>query len=307
MKNKKIKNIFLIIFLSLLFLLVNVVFSQNPNTNIDETYRYAWNNIFGWLDFYITNTVKVNSLKIEGYASSSIGYISLDCATSPNGNICSSAEYGVCNGKQFTHQNGDCQEDEAYLGYLSGYAWNDVIGWISFCGGENNFQCPGDIPYNVFIDNEGNFRGYAWNDNVGWISFNSQNYGGDIEYYVKTSWRPEKISGFLESSIFDTQTYGTLNSIIWQGEAPLGTCVKFQIAASNNANGPWLYLGSGQSPTSYFPGDGCAQNNIPVEIKGQDRHWLKNNRYLRYKVILESDLFQRKTPVIKNIILNWSP
>ncbi len=50
---------------------------------------------------------------------------------------------------------------------VSGYAWSENIGWISFsCKNQNN---PGD--YGVDISSSGNFSGYVWSENVGWINF----------------------------------------------------------------------------------------------------------------------------------------
>jgi len=277
-------------------------------TNIDQTYRYAWSDFSGWWDFYSENTVEVNSFKLTGYASSSIGDISLDCATTRNGNICNVSEYGICNGTEYEHQNGTCQGSESTVGSLSGYAWNDAIGWISFCGGNNTNQCPGSIPYGVTIDSNGDFQGWAWNDIEGWISFNCEQPGlcDTAKYRVNTSWRFAGTTGYLESSTFDTQTQGTLNSIIWQGTQPSGTCVKFQIAVSNDQNGPWVYYGPGQDSNTYF-GSSCPGPNTPITIKGDDRIWVNNKRYLRYKVFLQSDVFSSQTPTITNIILNWSP
>ena len=54
---------------------------------------------------------------------------------------------------------------------LSGYAWSDNIGWISFnC--TNTSTC-GTSDYGVNASTvNGNMSGYAWSDNIGWISFN---------------------------------------------------------------------------------------------------------------------------------------
>jgi hypothetical protein len=61
---------------------------------------------------------------------------------------------------------------------VSGYAWSDNIGWISFNSGD------GLIDYGVNIDMStvyttgvSNFSGYAWSDNIGWISFNRTQTG----------------------------------------------------------------------------------------------------------------------------------
>jgi hypothetical protein len=300
-----------ILFILILAAVVVAIFLNNgvikAATNINSTNRWAWSDLSGWWDFYVENTVEVTSYKLTGYASSSIEDISLDCATTRNGNICGTSEYGVCNGTQYEHQNGTCQKSESTLRNLSGFAWNDAIGWISFCGGNGTNQCPGSISYGVTIDSNGDFQGYAWNDIEGWVSFNCINHGGcDISYKVNTNWQSIGAIGYLESSIFDTQTKGTLNSIIWQGSQPSGTCVNFQIAVSNSQSGPWAYYGPGQNSNAYF-GASCPGPNSPIVIGGSDRVWISNKQYLRYKAQLQSDVFRSQTPTVTNIILNWSP
>jgi len=60
--------------------------------------------------------------------------------------------------------------------YLSGYAWSDTIGWISFSNctdPSTSTGCTG-IPYQVTYDDSNNpadLDGYAWSSNVGWIHF----------------------------------------------------------------------------------------------------------------------------------------
>jgi hypothetical protein len=87
---------------------------------------------------------------------------------------------------------------------LSGFAWSENIGWISFnckdC--ENNPKCGKSfenkrcgeelIDYKVTIDDQGNFSGYAWSENIGWIKFDP---GPDVEtgvYPEEPQW-PAKI------------------------------------------------------------------------------------------------------------------
>lgn len=285
---------------------------SNPGTNISSnaTSSMAWSDISGWWDFHKTHTVIVGTSTLVGYASSSIEEISLDCATSPIGDICSTSDY------QVTNPDGS--------GNLSGCAWNDQISWISFWCGDGDCDGSGvedasstcsSSNYRVTIDANGIFQGYAWNDDEGWISFNCANNNGCgiSDYKVETSWRAGKLTAILESSIFDAQIAGgvTLNSIIWQGSQPAGTCTKFQIAASNSSSGPWSFWGpdiacDGQGDTDQFFGATCPGPNSAIEIKSCDREWIKDNRYLRYRVTLESNLAQSMTPRIDDIILNWS-
>ncbi|MFC1629930.1 hypothetical protein ACFL06_00125 [Patescibacteria group bacterium] len=54
---------------------------------------------------------------------------------------------------------------------VSGWAWSENIGWISFnC--EDMFSCP-SVNYGVDVNltTTGNFTGYAWSENIGWINF----------------------------------------------------------------------------------------------------------------------------------------
>ncbi len=129
----------------------------------------AWNDEIGWIDFYSTGNVMVMSPQLTGYASSSAGYISLDCATSPRGNICGTSNYKVRNDG---------------TGNLSGWAWNDMYGWISFYWGNASADptapttalCQSYSSYcGVSINSSGAFEGWAWNDKIGWIDFNCGN------------------------------------------------------------------------------------------------------------------------------------
>lgn len=275
-------------------------------TNIHPTDKWAWNDSLGWLDFYSTNSVEVKGEKLTGYASSSIGEVSLDCATTPLGNICGTSQYQVCNG-----DSSGVVCTAAANGQLSGCAWNDDVGWTSFwCG---DYDCEGGnicgtSNYRVTIDSNGDFNGYAWNDAAGWISFNCADLGlcGDSSYKVNTTWRAGYISGQIESISFDMEKEGTINSVIWQGTQPSGTCVKFQIGVADSSVGPWTYYGPGQDSLQYF-GNSCPGPNTPIKITGTDRAWVNNNRYLRYKIFLESNTLQDQTPTVDSIILNWSP
>ena len=57
---------------------------------------------------------------------------------------------------------------------VSGWAWSETIGWISF----NNTSGGGSINYGVNINpSTGDFSGYAWSENIGWISFNRADTG----------------------------------------------------------------------------------------------------------------------------------
>ncbi|MDO8557498.1 MAG: hypothetical protein Q7R98_03490 [Candidatus Jorgensenbacteria bacterium] len=289
-------------------------------TNISSTVteHFAWNDTMGWIDFYTPNTVWVWGYKVEGYASSSVGDVSLDCTTTRNGNICATSNYGICNGVYSTSTG--CTADAS--GDLSGYAWNDTMGWISFsCYNHGNCS----PSYGVSVNgNTGEFSGYAWNDTVGWISFNYTNPGSPTSttYFVNTNWRATSSIGYIESATVDTQVVGgaTLNSITWKGTKSANgvssaTYVDFQVAASNSSAGPWTFEGPDGSETDYY-GASCsdagftggtaingADPDVPICINPAQ---VANYRYLRYKVRLRSNLIQNDTPRVDDVILNWS-
>ena len=143
-------------FAVLVFTLFALRAEAATNISATTTDHWAWNDLIGWINFYETDKLNVFSDRLEGYASSSAGDISLNCNSTRNGDICGQSDYKVTNDGS---------------GNLSQWAWNDQYGWISFdC---NNHGGCGQSNYRVYIDAaNGDFNNYAWNDVVPWISFN---------------------------------------------------------------------------------------------------------------------------------------
>lgn len=265
------------------------------NINSSSSQHFAWNDEIGWIDFYSTGNVTVTSEQLTGYATSSVGAIALDCATSPSGNC--TYNYKVSN-----DGNGD----------LSGWAWNDEIGWISFYWGNASANpaasttalCQGYGGYCGVSISSGAFQGWAWNDVVGWIDFNCSNTSicGTYNFSVDTSWVPQAATGTLVSQVFDTgeSSGAQLNSITWKGSAPAGTSVGFLIAVSNSSSGPWNFVGSGGSSSTPYTG----VPGVPISLGDYSS---LAGRYFRYEAILTSNPAQTATPEVNDIIVNWSP
>jgi hypothetical protein len=57
---------------------------------------------------------------------------------------------------------------------LSGWAWSENIGWISF----NSINQGTGANYGVKVASNGRLSGYAWSENIGWITFNQNELGG---------------------------------------------------------------------------------------------------------------------------------
>ncbi len=279
----------------------------NVNPNNVNSERHAWSDVAGWIDFD-ASAITVTNSKVSGNANGlQIGELALDCAASPNGNIC-----GGPGGNWFVSNDSN--------GNLAGWGWNDSVGWVSFCGnasggstfGGGTWSCPGAPIYQVTIStSNGNFSGWAWNDVVGWISFNCNNTGignqcPSSDYKVKTSWTggpplPPPGTTYLISSTFDTQVAGgaAFNSILWQGVQPAGTSVRFQIASSNISTGPWNYIGhDGTNITFYDPGGPNKQVRI-------SRVHHNNKQYVRYKIFMEPAGVSG--PRVDDVIISYSP
>ena len=281
-------TLFVLLFVVILIFTFLIFNYADAATNIDATYKYAWNDVIGWIDFYSTGNVNVSSTQLSGYASSSVGFIALDCATSPNGDICATSNFKVSN-------DGN--------GNLTGWAYNDAIGWISFDSG----TASSSYAYQVTVNTStGDFSGWAWNDIVGWISFNclQPNICATSNYKVKTSWVVlGALTADLTSSVFDTgvSTGVAINTIMWQGNLPTDTGVKFQISSSASSTGPWSYFGPDGSNTTYYQPTG---DNVPSQI---NLAYHNNHRYFRYKIFLTSNAAQTLSPRVDDVIINWSP
>ncbi|MBI3114400.1 MAG: hypothetical protein HYZ07_00385 [Candidatus Harrisonbacteria bacterium] len=291
-------------FTVLLFLGGGVALAGNMSNQPSE--HWAWNDAAGWIDF--TNVTATPPV-LQGYGTSSaVGDVAMDCATTSIGNICATNNFKVAN--------------DGY-GNLSGWAWNDAIGWISFwCGNIAPADCQSSN-YQVTIDGAGDFHGWAWNDSVGWLSFNCDHSGdggtnqcGMSSYKLKTTYVPglPAQSGVLTSSIFDAGDPVALNFVLWKGtlNGLASTAVRFRIASSNCVNGKtnppacndagdWQYLGPNGSTTDYYVPSGP---NAPSAIDTRDHN---NVRYYRYRIFMDSDVFGNTTPEVTDVIINWSP
>ena len=309
--------VFVVLFTAGFFMLYAGVVLADTNIHSTTTDHWAWNDVIGWINFYETQNVMVNSWGLSGYASSSVGEIALDCATSPRGNVCGQSDFGVKNNRS---------------GLLSGWGWNDLVGWVSFCGttGVATSGCPlTAYNYGVVVMNPNtatdtppsDFFNYAWNDAVGWISFNCSDvppgacptYSSDPVSYadgykVRTDWAATSTYGYLESSVFDTgMPLGAIfNSITWTGSRPFGTDVFFQFAASNSPSGPWNFTGPDGTSGSYYSSN-VVSNMNDTFYANLSVYQYSNQRYFRYKIRLKSDSTQSQTPEVHGIVVNWSP
>ena len=105
-------------------------------------------------------------------------------------------------------------------------------------------------------------------------------------------------SGELESSTFDTGDNIDIyyNWIAWTGDEPLDTDIKFQVASSDDINGPWSFLGPDGTNSTYY-------NDGTGELINIMEH--NNNRYMRYTLFLTSDS-ELEVPILEEVIISYT-
>lgn len=94
---------------------------------------------------------------------------------------------------------------------VSGFAWSDNVGWISFnCSDSNSCN---SVDYGVNIAQDGILSGYAWNDIMGWTSFNKADLAGCASGACEAKLVNNKLQGWAR-----TLSYGDG----WDGWISLG-------------------------------------------------------------------------------------
>lgn len=160
-------------------LFMPIAFASNTDGTIDTTYKYAWGENIGWINFGTTEgNVHITDSVMTGYAwSENIGWIPLNCS---NDNSCNAVNYKISN-------NGN--------GVLSGYSYSADTGYINFAPTNGG----------VTISSSGELQGYAWGENIGWMVFNcaTTNSCGTADYKVKTDWRPQNARPACNNTLDD--------------------------------------------------------------------------------------------------------
>ncbi|MBZ1356411.1 MAG: hypothetical protein KY054_01385, partial [Candidatus Nealsonbacteria bacterium] len=80
---------------------------------------------------------------------------------------------------------------------VTGWAWSENIGWISFnCTNDNS--C-GTHNYGVNIDTNGNLSGHAWSEHIGWINFNPAEPPGGPSNSARVNIDSGEVSGWVRA------------------------------------------------------------------------------------------------------------
>lgn len=158
----KIISFLIILVIVCLGIYWNDVFASTTIGTIDLNYKYAWSDQVGWINFAASSSnVVITDTALTGYIwSDNFSWVILNASSS-----------GVTN-------DGN--------GNLSGNAWGEQLGWISF--------------ENVSISTQGKFSGVATGTIIGNLNFDCTNCD------VRTDWRPVNIRP--TTSGYSPSTYG---------------------------------------------------------------------------------------------------
>lgn len=140
---------------------------------------FAWNTSTDYIDFAGATYNSVNgqvsgTAQITGYGASGALILRGDCVPSCGGYGVTVAGNGAVTGYAWNQIIGWVEFAPAFGGVfydanqnpsVYGWAWNNAVGWISMRFTEF------DAEYGVNMRDDGTFDGYAWSDNVGWIDY----------------------------------------------------------------------------------------------------------------------------------------
>lgn len=180
----------------------------------------------------------------------------------------------------YVHLQKGGSQPQDYYGTTGGSVWVQSD-WTSGSG-QVNWQPQPPSRIDKYFTDDGN------------VDINSNPTGVRLK---KTAGR-YALSGTLESSTFDTGTSASnFSTITWQptSQNP-STTLKFQIATSNNPNGPWdaaAYRGPDGTSSTYYTVSGTTIASVH-----------DNNQYIRYKVF-ESTTDDKSTPILTSMLINY--
>jgi len=161
-----------------------------------EDNNLIWGESIGWINLRTTHAdLKIGSNILVGWTwIENCGWVCL-------------GEGNPMDGKRYSNSSAhDWGVNNDGQGKLSGYAWSEITGWISFRTGHSR----------VYLDESGQFYGCAWGENVGWMHFGP---GRTVQYFAKTDPRPwreigPEASGRLLGSPDDPEICGSSVPII---------------------------------------------------------------------------------------------
>jgi len=136
---------------------------------IIEGHNLIWGESIGWVN------LKTKHADLKLGSNILAGWVWLENC----GWVCLGEEHPLKGGRYTNWSGYDWGINNDGHGNLSGFAWSEITGWISFHTGHSR----------VYLDETGKFYGYAWGENVGWMHFGP---GRTVQYLAKADpgpWR----------------------------------------------------------------------------------------------------------------------
>ena len=100
------------------------------------------------------------------------------------------------------------------------------------------------------------------------------------------------VEGTYTSMIFDAGRTTTFGTATWTADVPSGTSLRFQVAVSSMAGGPWVFVGPDGTAGSSFTSSGTAFTTPPT------------GRYVRYQATFASDAGRVASPTLSGFNLS---
>ena len=154
---------------------------------------------------------------------------------------------------------------------LTGYAWSQYMGWISFSGTADN-----GAEYGVFEDKtSGALSGYAWSSNLGWISFEASDAehpapAADLESTGALSGWVRACAAFADkescSGPLDVNSAGWDGWIALSGVAADGA--EYGIVQDSSCK--WSGYGWGSDAIGAISAGGTTADGSPYGVTGDD-------------------------------------
>jgi len=147
--------------------------------------------------------------------------------------------------------------------------------------------------YRATRSNKNSYAGGAWytstNSGSTWAA-----QGQDLAFRTYVTPVSYAASGTLVSSLKDSNPAAGVSTnwttLTWTAAAPAGTSVKFQVAASNSASGPFNFVGPDGTAATYFTAGGSSLGQF------------NGFRYLKYKAYLATT-GAASTPTLSDVTL----
>jgi len=175
-----------------------------------------------------------------------------------------------------------------------------VVTW----SGETNFT----ISEYIMRVTSASFRDFNWSFNnfgEGPYTYSQGTYSTSSNIAISSSsieLQNYTSSGYLISSTFDTGVAAgaAFNNIMWKGEKPSDSYVRFQFASSNSTS-TWTFIGPNGTDATYYE---ASVSNVAIPIT---TFYHNNHRYFRYKIYLYPTSDNTQGPTVTDVIIGYSP